>query len=74
MKRITIGKKRKDNKFPVTYWYEGAPNAFGGRYAPTVYRKLHTVKQINSHHLFEGDELINDSGMPDDHFNLKKFF
>tara|TARA_R110000744_G_scaffold144134_1_gene256154 strand:- start:356 stop:616 length:261 start_codon:yes stop_codon:yes gene_type:complete len=31
MKIMIVGNKRKDGKYKVKYYYEGAPNMFGGR-------------------------------------------
>ena len=42
MKKIIINKQRKDGKFKVTYWYQGAENMFGGFEYPNVYNKLHS--------------------------------
>ena len=68
MKKITINKPRKDGKFKVTYWYQGAENMFGGREWPSVYNKLHTAERISEHSLYADDVLINNSGLPDTHF------
>ena len=68
MKRITIGRVRKDGKFPVTYWYQGACNMFGGYDYPNVYKKLHTRDKIATNKLYPGDELINNSGLSDGYF------
>lgn len=37
---------RKDGKYKVTLSFEGAPNAFGGRYPTRVYRKLMNEQAI----------------------------
>jgi hypothetical protein len=68
MKRITIGRQRKDGKFPVTYWYQGDENMFGGREWPTVFNKINSVDAIADHTLYEGDILENNSGKPDGYF------
>ena len=68
MKKITIGKQRKDGKFPVTYWYQGSENMFGGREWPTVFNKIHSVDAIADHTLYEGDILEHTSGKPDGYF------
>lgn len=67
-KIITIGRERRDGKFPVKYAYQGAPNMFGGRYPPNIYNKLHTADKIGEHTLYAGDEVRNNSGFPDSHF------
>lgn len=37
---------RKDGKHPVTYYYPGGPNMFGGRDFGKSFNKLHTADQI----------------------------
>lgn len=44
---VTIGKRRKDGKYPVTWNYPGAPNMFGGHYPDRVYRKLHSETALD---------------------------
>ena len=68
MKTMTIGKERKDGKFPVTYAYRGSPNMFGGFDPTRTYRKLHTLDQIQAHTLFSDDTLINNSQYTNDYF------
>ena len=66
MKKITIGRQRKDGKFPVTYWYQGSENMFGGREWPTVFNKLHSLSTIVDHKLYDEDDvLVNNSDMSD---------
>jgi hypothetical protein len=67
-KTITIGKERKDGKFPVVYCYKGAPNMFGGFDSSMTYRKLHTVERIQTHTLGPDDTLVNNSARPNTHF------
>ncbi len=71
MKKITIGRQRKDGKFYVTYWYEGAENMFGGREYPSVFKKIHTLDKIVDHYMSEEDIFVNLSGLPDNYFNFK---
>ena len=47
--RITINPVRRDGKHPVTLFYHGAPNMFGGRDFPRVYNKLLTAEQIRDY-------------------------
>ena len=68
MKKIIINKQRKDGKFKVTYWYQGAENMFGGFEYPNVYNKLHSGEQIAGHSLFPGDFVENNSGVALSHF------
>ena len=68
MKTITIGKERKDGKFPVTYAYKGAPNMFGGFYPTSTYCKLHTLERIQTHTMGPEDTLINNSQYANDYF------
>ena len=71
MKKITVtGNQRKDGKFPVTYWYEGEPNMFGGRYPAKVFKKLHTVEQIADHKLYDGDMFVNMSNLSNEYFGF----
>ena len=72
MKKITIGKQRKDGKFPVTYWYQGAENMFGGREYPSVFRKIHSLDKIVDHGLYHGDIFVNHSGLPNNYFNFQR--
>jgi hypothetical protein len=65
---ITIGKVRKDGKFPVKYFYQGSPNMFGGREHGRTYSKLDTAQEIGKNTLYDGDTLTNNSGLPDSHF------
>lgn len=67
-KTITIGRVRKDGKFPVTYFYQGAPNMFGGREHGRRYSKLDTAQDIGKNTLYDSDILTNNSGLPDSHF------
>jgi len=68
MKTITIGKERKDGKFPVTYCYKGAPNMFGGFDPSPTFRKLHTLERIQTHTMGPDDTLINNSQYTNDYF------
>ena len=68
MKRITVKKARKDGKHPVSYFYEGAPNAIGGRDYGKTFNKLHTIEKIRAHDLNPGDIFINQSGLRDSDF------
>ena len=43
--RIT-GRVRRDGKYPVTYQYPGAPNAFGGYYPDKYFNKLVTREKL----------------------------
>ena len=72
MKKITVGKQRKDGKFPVTYWYQGSENMFGGRDHPSVFRKIHSLDKIVGHNLYHGDIFENHSGLPNNYFNFKR--
>jgi len=66
MKKITIGRQRRDGKFPVTYWYQGDENMFGGRYPASVFNKIHSIEKIVGHKLYgEDDVLVNNSDMSD---------
>jgi len=66
MKKITIGRQRRDGKFPVTYWYQGDENMFGGRYPASVFNKIHSIEKIVDHKLYgEDDVLVNNSDMSD---------
>lgn len=62
MKRMTIGKKRKDGKYPVRIAYRGGANAFGGFYPDRVFNKLFTRSKIESYTIYPEDVLINESG------------
>ena len=45
---VRIKPIRRDGKHPVTYYYPGGPNMFGGRDHGKTFNKLHTAAQINS--------------------------
>ena len=62
MKHMTIGKQRKDGKYPVRIFYRGEPNAFGGFYPGKVFNKLFTRDKIEGYSLYSGDTLVNNSG------------
>lgn len=62
MKHITIGKQRRDGKFPVRIAYRGEPNAFGGFYPTKVFNKLFTRDKIEEYSLYSEDTLTNNSG------------
>lgn len=67
MKHITIGKKRRDGKYPVRLVYDNGPNMFGGRNHPTVFNKLYTAAAIEDYKIYSEDTLVNNSG---DSFNF----
>lgn len=71
MKKITVGKQRKDGKFPVTYWYQGSENMFGGRDHPSVFNKIHSLDKIVDHKLYDGDMFVNMSGLPNEYFGFE---
>jgi len=45
---VRIKPIRRDGKHPVTYYFPGAPNMFGGRDHGKTFNKLHTASQINT--------------------------
>jgi len=68
MKIVTIGRERRDGKFPVTYAYRGEPNMFGGFTHGKTFNKLHDMETIQGHTFYKGDTLVNNSQYTDDCF------
>ena len=65
--KILISKPRKDNRFPVRYYFEGSENMFGGRDVPKIFNKLKTLEQIKEN-IKPYTEVINESGLDDNIF------
>ena len=72
MKKLTIERPRKDGKFPVKTWYQGASNMFGGFDYPRTYSKLKTLEKLREmgFQLYTGDEFTNNSGLTLDELNI----
>lgn len=60
---ITIGQPRRDGKYPVTLFFPGAPNMFGGHYPGKTYRKLYTLGKVR--------ELVTQHGTPEQRSQFK---